>query len=131
MQPQALRPRRSCVHIYEGFQHFIDECQTIAIDKDDCQSVYSFILDMESSFDSEDDRVSAAMQFLRSFMSVDFVTAPSPDSAMPDISLCSCCLIEVKNEPGSTNCDPFQKVTRYYLSRILESCKNACYLVIW
>lgn len=108
---------------YSGFELFVQECEKVRINEEDCKAVASFCSNMAKAYTSEKERVGAAITFFQKYIHPSFVTSPKAD-----IQLGRACLIEVKNEEGSTDVQPFREVTRYYLDN-LSPCQNPAFLV--
>ena len=117
---------------YKGFRDFVDNCQNIDITKGDCEMVLKFCYEMSKLFTSEQERVGAILSFFRAYISRYFKKGPTSNYPDADISLGSICLVEVKNEQGSGNCDPLREIIRYYIYKIDQhdmNTRRVCFLL--
>jgi hypothetical protein len=98
---------------YPGFHKFASQCKSITVDGDDCKFAHQLCLAMKDMYDSEDDRMKAFVELMNQYMNKKFSIAHKGDPHA-DFYIQGILYGEGKNEPGSTNNDPYREVISYY-----------------
>ena len=100
---------------YRGFWDFIDDCENIRIDRNDCRIALALCQSMSIYYNTERDREQA---FLSAVHSIFPTIVSSTTGSNPDLFIERACLFEVKNEVGSDNCDSYRECLAYYTTRL-------------
>ena len=113
---------------YPGFHTFASQCENIAVDGSDCKFAFQLCLAMKKTYECEEDRRKEFVKLLGEYIDVQFCISkhgePKADFYIPGKVYC-----EVKNEPGSTNSDPYREVISYYCNSVVKSSSFPCFLL--
>ena len=99
---------------YRGFFNFINDCEKITIDHNDCRIALALCQSMSSYYNTEKDRIQAFVSAINPI----FPTIVNTTGTNPDLFIERACLFEVKNEVGSGNCDSYRECLAYYIARL-------------
>lgn len=114
---------------YEGFQTFADECKSISITRDDCVNAYTLCIHMANVYEKEYLRRDMLLDFFQKYVDKDCCACQTQTSPEADIFLHNVLLVQVKNEPGSTDCDPLREVISYYCQGLTSNNRCPCFIV--
>lgn len=119
---------------YPGFDDFVTDCQSIPIERADCEFVNSLCLSMAKTHNMEDDRVIEFEKHLRGYLQQS-MTRSSAGSPVADlaIGLREACYGEVKKEVGAVGGDSFREGVSYFIGgmrkRKFDKCPAPSYIM--
>ena len=94
---------------YPAFHTFVEECNSIEINAKDCDFAQVLCWEMANLYTTEEKRTAALHHVFKNFLH----ESSSTDQKC-DLAVGGSLLVEVKNEEGSTNCEPLPEVISYY-----------------
>lgn len=104
---------------YPGFSEFTAQCQKVLVEKEDCEFAYLLCMTMQEYYESEDERQKAFVEVLSGYFPWK-LTCSQKGNPHADIYLDDKLYIEIKNEPGATQCDPYPEAISYYAQSLTK-----------
>ena len=104
---------------YDGFWEFVNDCNKIEINSNDCLFAFTMCHDMSLYYENEASRQKAFFELLSSILPG--VTNNISTGPIPDIHYNHVCFFEVKNEVAATTSDSFKECLSYYVKSVNES----------
>jgi hypothetical protein len=114
---------------YSGFSEFTAQCKSVGIGREDCEVAYSLCLAMQDYYSDEDDRRKKFAEIFNHLLHPLVLSASQRGDPHVDLYLPLHLYIEMKNEPGATNSDPYHEVMSYYIQDIKYQSSSPAFLL--
>lgn len=112
------------------FVSVLSRCYATAYKREPLRSAFAYLLcmTMQEYYESEDARQKAFVKVLNIYFPKKFSCSQKGDPHQY-IYLDDKIYIEIKNEPGSTQCDPYPEATSYYIQGLTDNYHSPAFVV--
>ena len=120
---------------YPDFQTFVNDCESLSLDKDDTKFVTEFTLAMSEFYASEDKRNVEVQAILGKYLTGNIIHSVENTDGAVMYNGYPALIWELKNEVGSGGCDSYFEAIAYYLKLVnrsggvLKKCPAPCFIV--
>lgn len=119
---------------YPDFQKFVDECESLSLEKEDTEFATKFTIEMSRHYPDEEKRNECVKELLGKYLTGNVILSVEKMDGLVTHNGYAALIWELKNEVGSGCCDSYFEAIAYYLKvvgkgEVLKKCPAPCFLM--
>ena len=113
---------------YPGFHDFVQLCENVDLNKEDCELAMELCLAMAETYDTEDHRIIAFKNVMEPYLEnlQLSMVMKAGGASQCDLVINNKSYYEFKNEVGTGNCDSFREALAYYCRELPQKLPLSC-----